>query len=608
MRRAHYLKANHHTRLPLRLIFVDTEALNEHGEIGAGRQRLAFGVGLYVRFFDSNSTEPAEEDKTWFRTPDEFWTWVESHCVKGRTLWVMAHNWNYDAGILNTSEELLTRGWDMRKYINGKPPLIVRWVKEGAYLHMVDTLNYFATSVASLGKAVDMPKLDMPKPDATQEDWDVYAWRDVEIIKAALLAFREFVRDNDLGVMQHTLASQALTAYRHGFMKAKILIHDHESALQLERDGYHGGRTETFWHGPYDGKLYKLDINSMYPTVMRNQVLSARFKSYYPSYQPSMWALELEENGVIARCKIKTEEPVYGLVHDHRLIFPVGEFETVLTDPEIRHALENDHIVSIGDWGVYEQENLFKDYVDYFYNLRSKYKEVGNVTFDLMTKLMLNALYGKFGQSGRKWVESDDYSILVGTETVFQETPDSPLVRLRHRLGKTQQLDQSGESENSAPIIAAEITAHARIMLWNLIKQAGKENVYYTDTDSLVVNQIGLDSLGNRIDSTKLGYLKIEETVTGAEFWAAKDYLFGDKRTIKGVRKNAVEIAGDLYEQEQFRSWDYNLKRGLDGFIDVEKLTKHLARVNRKGVVNGTGRVEPFRFSTAQQWRSLTTG
>ena len=590
------MKANHHTRLPLRMVWVDTEAVNQKGEIGPGRQRLTFGVALYDQYRDTHAAEPEHEDSLRFTHQSEFWAWVESKCLKGRTLWVLAHNWNYDAGILDTSNTLLGRGWTLKKYINGKPPVIVRWEKDGAYLHMIDTMNYFMTSVESLGVAVDLPKLKMPSKNASVKVWDKYAWRDCEIIRLAFLGFRTFVLDEDLGTMQPTLASQALTAYRHRFMPHKILIHDNQHALKLEREGYHGGRTETFWNGHYDGELWKLDINSMYPTVMRKERLSARFCAYFPSYKPASWRTASDGYGRIARCVLKTNSPAYGLVHDSRLIFPIGTFQTVLTDPEIHYAEAHNHLVSVGEWAVYEQDNLFEAYVDHFYGLRGKYKEAGNVTFDLMTKLLLNALYGKFGQSGKRWTETNEYSILVGTEMAFQETPESPIIQLRHRLGRTQRLDKSSESENSAPIIAAEITAHARLMLWELIKKAGRKNVIYVDTDSLIVNKAGRDRLNSILHATNLGYIKIEGTTTGAEFWAAKDYLFDGKATIKGIRKKARKITEVDYEQERFCSWDYNLKRGVDGFIDVEIQRKHLSRINLKGVVDGTGIVKPHRF------------
>ena len=595
-RRPHYLKANHRMRLPLRMIWVDTEAVNEHGRAEAGEQRLTFGVATYERYTDSKADNPIITDSLRFTSAGSFWDWVVSCTLPGRALWVMAHNWNYDAGILNTSNELINRGWTCLKYINGKPPLVVRWGKDGRTITLVDTLNYFAGSVAGIGRSIGRPKLDFPDSGASIERWDAYAWRDVEIIQRVFNAFRSFVREHDLGVMQPTVASQALTAYRHRFMHEKLLVHDNERALLLEREAYHGGRTDCFWRGPAKGPLYKLDINSMYPYIMRNFPLAPRFKAYFPSYKSAWFHAMMGGYRVVARCKVDTDEPAYGVVREHKLIFPIGRFETVLSTPEIEYALEQDHLMGVGEWACYESGELFRDYVDYFYNLRTQYKREGNGTFDLLCKLMMNSLYGKFGQNGRKWVETEAYDWVDGIEGGYQETPESPVVRLRTRLNRRQVLETGHESENSMPIISAEITAYGRMMLWGLIQQAGLENVYYVDTDSLVVSVDGYNLLLDTLSETKMGCLKMESIDNHGVFWAPKDYVLGDVRKIKGIRNTAVKVSPTTFEQDMFRSWDYNLSRGVDGHIDVVRQTKHLSRVNHKVVVSGYGPTNPIEL------------
>ena len=583
-------------RVPLRMVFVDTEAQNEQGKQASGRQRLTFGVARYVEFADSDATTPARRATYRFRSSGAFWDWCLGFTLPGRVVWIFAHNWNYDAGILNTSVELPARKWELDKYINGNPPLIVRWSNGKSRLQMVDTLNYFSSSLDRLGKDTGLHKLRMPSAEASQQQWDTYAERDVEIIERAFLSFREFVRDHDLGVLQTTVASQAFTAYRHRFMGTNILVHNEGQALSLERQSYHGGRTETFWTGPINIDLYKLDINSMYPSLMGVKPLSVRFKAYFTKFLSSWWHRVEDGFGVVAQCKIETDQPVYGVVYNDRLIFPVGSFTTVLTTPEVHFAIKHGHLKAVGQWAIYEQEVLFKDYVDYFQGLRAEYKAAGNQTFDYLSKTMGNALYGKFGQNGRKWVETSKYELAEPSDEWFLDTDTGELVHLRDRIGQTQMLLTDSESENSCPIIASEITAHGRIMLWELITLAGVENVYYVDTDSLVVNETGYKNLASKIHPTTPGMLKVEWSGSDAEFWTAKDYRVGSDWKIKGIRSNAEKVSKLVYRQDEFRSWDYNLSKRQDGYIDVVSITKHLSRKNTKGVVNGLGRVYPIRL------------
>ena len=71
------------------------------------------------------------------------------------------------------------------------------------------------------------------------------------------------------------------------------------------------------------------------------------------------------------------------------------------------------------------------------------------------------------------------------------------------------------------------------------------------------------------------------------------------KDTIKGVRKYAVKIDEDTYSQEQFQSWDKNLKEGYDGSITVRKTVKRLSRKNTKRVIIGEDMLtQPLEINT----------
>lgn len=632
VRRSHVLKANHHTRLPRHMVWVDTETSNEFGKQESGRHTLDFGVALYAKFTGIDPFVPTDSSSYRFDNVGDWWDWLTAYCIKGRSLWVMAHNWNYDAGILDTSNELLGRGWEQRKYINGKPPVIIRWWKDGASFVMIDTLNWFTTSVEELGQSVNLPKLPMPAFDATDTAWNAYAWRDVEIIKAAVLSLRRFIGEHDLGVMQPTLASQALTAFRHSFMHHEILIHDNEPALILERESYHGGRTEAFYRGFVEGPLFKLDINSMYPAIMQSTPVSIWFQAYFSSFKGIWWDEAMRNNdGIVAECQVATDEPVYGVVSGGKLIFPVGTFWTVLSTPEILYALERKHLLQVGQFATYKRAVIFDKFVDYFYRCRQNFKAQGNVAFNYMAKIFMNSLYGKMGQNGRKWVETDQYvwpdpkpGVTPMLDADGNECLDDhgkvKIVWLRYRLGRTQIFEFSAESENSSPIIAAEITATSRIWLWKLIRKAGEKNVYYVDTDSLVVNEEGKANLSALLDDRELGKLKVEMECTSGIFRAPKHYTLtdtmGDSQTkIKGIKKKAEALAYDItsreavvFGQELFRSWDYNLTRGIDGFIDIQPITKRVSGENTKRLVSGDGWTLPIPASELGELPGLRRG
>lgn len=596
MRSRHYLDKNHQTRVPRSMCWVDTEALNEDGKPEAGRQTLFFGCAIYERYSQRDQFHCSYSDRLLFYNASDFWKWIDSKTYKGRSLYIFAHNWNYDGAILNTTNELPKLGWTLKSYINEKPPVIIKWVKGSSTIHMVDTLNYFQNSVAELGRSVGMAKLDMPSGGVHSEEWADYAWRDVEIIRKAVLGLREFIHKHDMGNFQFTSASQAFSAYRHRFMKHKILVHDHEKGLKLERESYHGGRAEAFWKGPATRKMYKLDINSMYPSIMKKYPLGVHFEAYFPFYVDSWWKRVWGSHSIVASCDIETEEDCYPYHLDGKLVFPVGKFTTTLTTPEIEYGLKMGHIVGINEWAYHKREYIFTEWVDYLYTLRKEYKTEGNDVFAYFVKLLMNSCYGKFGQQNKNWEDTHNHYMDDDVSYAYEMDDDGTFHKLRNILGNVQILGKESESRNSVPLIAAEITAYARMYLWEIMKQAGDGNVYYCDTDSVIVNRSGYNNLKDYLDTEELGYLKVEEEATSAIFEAPKDYTFGTTTKIKGVKKNATKIDYNHYIQDRFGSWHVMIVNNEEGYVDVLPTHKHITHLNTKRRVLGNGYTLPIRL------------
>ena len=153
------------------------------------------------------------------------------------------------------------------------------------------------------------------------------------------------------------------------------------------------------------------------------------------------------------------------------------------------------------------------------------------------------------------------------------------------------------ESFNSFPAIPAQVSAYGRMYLWQLMKQVGAGNYFYCDTDSLIVNEVGLCRLQNRIDDTKLGFLKVVSSPTAIAIRGLKDYSVETKQVIKGIRRNAVEIREGVYEQEQWPSFQGLLRVGQADVYTVKTVRKVLDRKYTKGRVKSDGTIAPLALS-----------
>jgi hypothetical protein len=328
---------------------------------------------------------------------------------------------------------------------------------------------------------------------------------------------------------------------------------------------------------------------------MKSEKMPYKFVKSYKS--PKVWWLSylLWKYNCIAYCRLSTDEPAYPLKHQKRLCFPTGNFDAYLAHPELKYAYENGHLKAINYLLCYEKDYLFIEYVDFFYKLKQQYDREGNKAYRFMTKRMMNSLYGKFGQLVDKLyfedtVDKPEYS----QERVFD--PENGKTYIQRILGIKRKVYEEKVSEYPEALVAipAHITSASRMLLWSLIKKAGRENVFYCDTDSIFTNSAGYMRLQKDIHPDRLGALSIDKKSDHVEIFGAKDYVFGDDVVIKGVKKGSEQDAKGRYMTLQFPGFKGALKRGLKSNYVIKKVNKTLSREYKKGIKQEDGTVDPY--------------
>ena len=402
----------------------------------------------------------------------------------------------------------------------------------------------------------------MPKVKEDDETWAVYCRRDVEIMRLAWLARIKFLKDNRLGTFKLTLASQAMATYRYRFMTDRIHITHYDWQVKLERESYRGGRVEPFFVGKVeDVPLYKLDVNSMYPYVMWKYEYPTNIYKYQRNVNLYDLRVILRSKLATARVLVDVGEPVFPVRMDNRNVYPIGRFETVLTTPELEYALETSQLLEVRELITYDKARLFKSYVDFFYRLRLAAAARGDMVAKLMYKGLLNTAYGKWGQQGYTervigTCDPDDFHVEHGM--IVDDGREYTHTFLGGTVTETM---RDGESYNSFVAIASHVTAHARMYLWRLFQLAGRENVYYCDTDSLFVNAIGNYNLHSLCHDTQLGSLKVEGVSSDVTLNAPKDYVWDGKATLKGISQSAIKVRSYEYVMELWPSLRGHISR-----------------------------------------------
>ncbi len=620
MRRPHYWRRPRASAAPSNILVYDTETW--HGDraavLGGELQTLRLGVALAYRMERGRRTRVE-----WcrFTTADQFWVFVRSRLLKSRPLWILAHNIAYDLGVVGGWSVLTSDSFEASKICVSGGVFYVSGYLDGFRIVLCDTGNYYRCSLASIGRSLGLPKMDMPDQSAPDDAWYEYCRRDVEVTAAAVDSLVSFVRREELGPWQPTVAGLAFSAYRSRFMRHKVLVHAHRESLEVERAAYYGGVVDTPRIGPVPTTpVWECDVCSMYPSVCLGD-LPARLVGYSDRLSLSDLLHLTDDHMVAAEVAIRTSDRTYPVRLRDGTYYPVGEYRTTLPPPELVDALRRGHVTHVYRAAWYRPAKLFKDYMLYFTDRKSEYRASGDEAWSAICKMYANSLYGKTGQRSDRWTEwgeeamtmlEDRYGLRRGSLARYAERPPvlyqpeveaeipgvPEMVRVRDIFGVVEVCTGGGESRDSCPIIAATVTSYARLLLRRYQEIAGPGEWYYSDTDSVWVSETGLARLEDAgcVASDRLGLLSVKGSHRGMVVYGPKDYETDSIRRLKGVRANAERIEDGGWMQLQFPSAIVQLRDGTADGVYVRRVVKRLARRVTKVRVLPDGTTRPLVF------------
>lgn len=358
------------------------------------------------------------------------------------------------------------------------------------------------------------------------------------------------------------------------------------------RDAYLGGIVDVY--KPLLEEGYHYDVNSLYPTVMAKNKMPLGTGTFIEGEKINInnffgfikAKVIINKEMYIPYLSIKTE--------DNRIINPIGEFEGTFFSEEIKYAKSLGYNFIFKKGLSFEKGNLFKNFVERMYNLRKK--ETKKSPGDIILKLILNSLYGRFGLNpGINRVKIIDYDENILNEYLkkyeisdFEKLGNRYIITYKDGFceEKEQDLIFSGEQSiedyeknkmkaiiknkdlNYAVQIAAATTAYARIYMHKLKNQENID-IYYSDTDSIFCKQ----ALPKKIVSKKrLGALKLEGKIIEGLFIAPKIYYIKyengkEVMKCKGISNEKLnkEDFYVLYKEKEGKNYENNnnFKRSL---------------------------------------------
>lgn len=294
-----------------------------------------------------------------------------------------------------------------------------------------------------------------------------------------------------------TIGTTAIHAWARTLPDHHIFYRQREEVEAMAREGSFGGLVWLNGLAERHNCAY-IDVNAMYAHAMRQgvPVMSPSYTEVYYHSLPGIYQCT-----VIAPDDIPFTFVPCRNANGFGVSYPRGKvFESVLCSNTIELAREHGYQITV-QWGyVFEKLGYpFDDFVSKCQTIENEYR---GDNARVVVKSLRNSICGKFGQrtEGKEYYLTPNPSIdMTPVETWDGEIIDNLYYR-----------EIEIERSYMQPVWFAWITAQARNMLARMVYALGPKNVYYGDTDGLVID--GLVSGNSAVDyGTQYGEWKLEE-------------------------------------------------------------------------------------------------
>ena len=393
-----------------------------------------------------------------------------------------------------------------------------------------DSLKILNFSVEQIAKDFDLPirKLELDY-DTYREKGHILTEHEIDYITNDVVIMAKALKIMfDAGLTKMTIASDALANYKQLSSNFKKYFPVLPNPIDKDiRRSYRGGFTylNPLYKGKESTKGYVLDVNSLYPSVMVNEVL--------PYGQPIFFEGKYEEDKLfklyiqMITCCFKLKDGMIPTIQiKNNLAFIPNEYlessdgrivTLVLTNVDLELFFKHYDVYELkycGGWKFKGVKGLFTEYIEYWTNKKIESKKNNNPSMYRISKLMLNSLYGRFGLN--------------------------PVVKTKYPYLGEDEIVHYGfyPTEERQPVyipVASFITSYARLKTIESSQaireyskwRYGEDYYIYSDTDSIHLKYIDPEELANiiKIDEYELGAWKVESEFVRGKYIRQKCYI-----------------------------------------------------------------------------------
>lgn len=574
MTQPHYIRPNHVSRAPHCWIYLDTEAQQTQTPTGVV-QRWEIGVTCHDH---QGRKRGLWKEPEWavHRTPLELWQWVDARVVKaGRTI-VLAHNLGYDLRIADAFRILPHLGWTLDRLRADADQVSCRWRRGPQTILMVDTMAWWPVGLAQLGAELGIAKPPLPRANDPVEVWAQRCTTDVLILQAAWRRTLAFLWGEDCGTWQPTGAGQAWSAWRHKHYTHKVLAAEWPDVRPMERAACWAGRAEAWRHGRHtDGPFTEWDYASAYLSIMRECELPSRHmgRNWRPSLASIIAASKWHR--VLCHVTVTTDVPVVPCQGTDGILWPVGTFQTVLWENELRLAVAEGARVTVHRADYYASEPVLAAFGEWL----AGYVEAPRGSIDpvvqRLAKHWSRAVVGRFGVRYAAWHPLGDALDDGPRIDGFTDVDTGQHSAMLQVGGQAMILAELTEGENAAPAIMGWIMAECRVRLWDAMRAAGFDHILHVDTDGLLVDRTG----DKRLGSARVPGLRRKGRYASVVVHGPRQLVLGRKLRASGIPRSSLRVSDRTWIGEVWPRLATSLRQGEPDNVAIR---------SRRFVLNGT--------------------
>lgn len=447
----------------------------------------------------------------------------------------------------------------------------------------------------------------------------------------------EYLRDGG-GHWRTTAAQLSHQTWRRSYYTVPVLEHDDPAVASHEREGIYGGRAEAFYFGTVgdapgdrpgelpgpspvhpdrtDGPVYTFDVRSQYPALLRDKPFPVAFRRWERAVTVGQLESLCRTSGVIARVLIRTGEPDYpvrvggersgdrwdrdagradvGRRSARRVIFPTGEFWTVLPGPELQHALTRGRVVAVGAVARYALDTPFADYARALIDRRTAARDDGDPCREGLLKLLANSFAGKFAARPGGWRTVRGVVPLErwGEWSDIGDGSGEP-VSYRSLAGVVQRYDRDDGRPAGVPSVFAYLTSYGRVQLLDIIRAAGVRGCVWCHTDGVTLTADGRERVraAGLVGNGEPGRLRETGPVERLRQWGPNHFFADGEWTLSGFTAGSWhDTAGTVYDWQRDAVSTLIASRGAPSFT-------RRVRASQLSTVRDAGTVGPYGWA-----------